>query len=98
MPVEDRTMLGTPNLRRANRVAIDRPVKIVSPLPTEGKMVNVSATGMLICISSWCQLGNGEQIAVEIPRMDGKAILKRVGRIVRVEPKERGMNVAIDLA
>jgi hypothetical protein len=97
MPVEDRTRLGTPNLRRANRVRINRPVRIISPLPKEGKMVNVSATGMLIRVSDWTQVGNGERIAIEIPRMDGKATLLRVGRLVRVESNEKGMSLAIDL-
>jgi hypothetical protein len=96
-PVEDRTLLGTPNMRRANRVPIDRPVRIVAPSAAAGKMVNVSATGMLIHVSRRAQFGSGERVSLEIPRLDGKATLVRVGRVVRVEAQEMGMDVAIDL-
>ncbi len=95
--MQDRTILGTPNQRRANRVPLARPVRLVVPLPVEGQTVNVSATGLLVHLPEPHDLCRGEKVAVEIPRLDGRASIMRNGRIVRIEQQTDGMSVAIDL-
>jgi hypothetical protein len=95
--MQDRTVIGTPNQRRANRVPLARPVRLVGLRPVEGQTVNMSATGLLVHLPELRELCRGEKVAVEIPRMDGEASILRHGRIVRVEPQKEGMSVAIDL-
>ena len=95
--MKDRTILGSPNQRRANRISWERPVKIVSPQPASGETVNVSSVGVLVHLNELKSLRSGESVAIEIPRLDGKATVLRRGRVVRVEPLDTGMAVAIDL-
>jgi len=96
--MKDRTALGTPNQRRANRIAWQRPVRLLSPVPVAGESVNVSACGILVRLGERKNLRRGERVAIEIPRLDGMASVLRHGRVVRVESLDAGMNVAIELA
>jgi len=93
----DRTMIGTPNQRRANRIRWSRPVRIVSPQAAAGETLDISACGVLVRLDEPRNLYAGEPISIEIPRLDGAATVLRKGRVVRVEPLGRGMTVAIDL-
>jgi len=95
--VKDRTIVGSPNQRRANRIPWERPVRIVSPHPASGETVNISSVGVLLRLNELKNLHCGESVAIEIPRLDGTATVMRQGRVVRVEPLETGMAVAIDL-
>ncbi len=96
--MKDRTALGTPNQRRANRIAWQRPVRLLSPIPVTGESVNVSACGILVRLGERRNLRRGEKVAIEIPRLDGMASVLRHGRVVRVESLETGMDIAIELA
>jgi hypothetical protein len=93
----DRTIPGAPNQRRAIRLRLKRPVRIVRPVNIEGTAVNISATGLLIEVRGRVRLESGDRIEVEIPRMDGQATILRKGRIVRVEMAAVGGKLAIDL-
>ena len=93
----DRTMIGTLNQRRANRIRWSRPVRIVSPQPATGETLDISACGVLLRLDEPRSLYAGEAISIEIPRLDGGATVMRKGRVVRVEPLGSGMTVAIDL-
>ena len=44
--MKDRTIIGTPNQRRANRISWERPVRLLSPIPVAGESVNASACGI----------------------------------------------------
>ncbi len=94
----DRTIIGTPNQRRANRIRWSRPVRIISPQPITGETVDISACGVLIRLDERKNLRTGESVNIEIPRLDDSAIVQRSGKVVRVEPAGAGMAVAIDLA
>jgi hypothetical protein len=96
--MKDRTRLGTPNQRRANRVFLQRPVHILSPLNIVGETVNISAVGILVHLEAHRELKRGLRVAIEIPRLDGDGTLQRQGRVVRIEPYGAGMAVAIELA
>ena len=96
--MKDRTALRTPNQRRANRIAWQRPVRLLSPFPVTGESVNVSACGILVRLGERKNLRRGEKVAIEIPRLDGMASVLRHGRVVRIESLGTGMNVAIELA
>lgn len=96
--MKDRTVIGTPNQRRANRITWERPVRLLSPIPVAGESVNASACGILVRLGERRNLRRGERVAIEIPRIDGMASVLRRGRVVRVEPLDVGMNIAIDLA
>ncbi len=96
--MKDRTALGTPNQRRANRIAWQRPVRLLSPFPVTGESVNVSACGILVRLGERKNLRRGEKVAIEIPRIDGLASVLRQGRVARVENLDAGMNIAIELA
>ena len=98
--MKDRTAIGTPNQRRANRIPWERPVRIISPFPLAGETVNISACGLLVHLSERRSLRRGARVAVEIPRTDGMAsgIVLRQGHVVRIEPIDAGVQVAIDLA
>ena len=95
--MNDRTIIGTPNQRRANRIRWSRPVRIISPQSAAGETVNISAVGVLVRLNERKNLHCGESVAIEIPRLDGSATVMRNGRVVRVEPLGLGMAVAIDL-
>ncbi len=95
--MDDRTALGTPNLRRANRVPLVRPVRIVTPSFAEGQTVNISACGLLVRLKNEVHLWHGDAVSLEIPRSDGKATLRRQGRVVRIEHQPDATQVAIDL-
>jgi 3-dehydroquinate synthase class II len=95
--VYDRTIIGTPNQRRANRIRWSRPVRIISPQPAAGETMDISACGVLVRLDERKSLKCGETVAIEIPRLDGSATALRTGRVVRVEPAGSGMAVAIDL-
>ena len=95
--MKDRTIVGSPNQRRANRIPWERLVRIVSPHPASGETVNISSVGVLLRLNELKNLRCGESVAIEIPRLDGTATVMRQGRVVRVELLETGMAVAIDL-
>ncbi len=95
--MKDRTALGTPNQRRANRIAWERPVRLLSPVPVTGESVNVSACGILVRLGVRKNLRRGARVAIEIPRIDGMASVLRHGRVVRVESLDSGMTIAIEL-
>ena len=95
--MKDRTIVGSPNQRRANRIPWERPVRIVSPHPASGETVNISSVGVLLRLNELKNLRCGESVAIEITRLDGTVTVMRQGRVVRVEPLETGMAVAIDL-
>ena len=59
--------------------------------------MNISSVGVLLRLNELKNLRCGESVAIEIPRLDGTATVMRQGRVVRVEPLETGMAVAIDL-
>lgn len=94
----DRTAVGFINARRANRVAWDRPVSIVSPVLVSGHSVNVSATGILVSLPHDPFLQVGTRVALAIPHMDGHATLTLRGNVVRVEHHVEDVRVAINLA
>lgn len=96
-PMVDRTAVGFLNARRANRVAWDRPVSIVSPVLVSGRSVNVSATGILVSVPNDPFLEVGTRVAVAIPHMDGHATLTLRGNVVRVEHHVDDVRVAINL-
>ncbi len=98
--MRDRTVLGTPNQRRANRLALERPVRMIAPFPATGETVNISAYGILLHLNERKNLRRGARVALEIPRTDGMATasILRQGHVVRIEPTETGIEVAIDLA
>ncbi len=96
--MKDRTALGTPNQRRANRITWQRPVRLLAPIPVTGESVNVSACGILVHMSERKNLRRGERVAIEIPRLDGMASVLRHGRVVRIDSLDAGMNVAIELS
>jgi hypothetical protein len=98
--MKDRTVIGTPNQRRANRISWERPIRIISPFPVAGETVNISACGLLVHLSERRNLRRGARVAVEIPRTDGMAAasILRQGHVVRIEPTDGGVQVAIDLA
>jgi len=95
--VYDRTIIGTPNQRRANRIRWSRPVRILSPQSATGETMDISACGVLVRLDERKSLRCGESVAIEIPRLDGADSVLRSGRVVRVEPLGSGMTVAIDL-
>ncbi|MEM5775306.1 MAG: PilZ domain-containing protein [Anaerolineaceae bacterium] len=96
-PMVDRTAVGFLNARRANRVAWDRPVSIVSPVLVSGRSVNVSATGILVSVPNDPFLEVGTRVAVGIPHRDGHATLTLRGNVVRVEHYVDDVRVAINL-
>lgn len=94
----DRTAVGFINTRRANRIAWERPVSIVSPVLLSGHSVNVSATGILVSLPHDSFLQVGTRVALAIPHMDGHATLTVRGNVVRVEHNLEDVRVAINLA
>lgn len=96
--MEERDSLGFPEERRAQRIICDRPVKVVSPLAKDGRTVNISATGLLIRLTEVeKKMKVGETVTINLIRSDGSAALTIQGKVVRVEPKNGEIHVAIDL-
>ncbi len=83
--------------RRANRMDWERPVTIIKPIEVAGWAINVSAIGLLMRIGAGHDLHQGDQITVEIPRMDGTAITQRNARIVRLEPSDSELLLGLEL-
>lgn len=97
--MEDRNMIGFPEARRAHRIICDRPVRVVAPLPLNGRTVNISATGLLMRLPKHdLRLHVGDGIYLAIPRSDGKATMTMYGNIVRIEQRETETRLAVNLS
>jgi hypothetical protein len=87
-------------LRRANRMEWNRPVKIVSPRVQRGRSINVSATGILVRLplnSPGYAPQVGDQVKLAIPNMDNSSTLEVSGQVVRVEIASEYLRFAVDL-
>jgi hypothetical protein len=93
----DRTLIGFPNARRANRMDWTRPVQMITPSRSTGQTVNLSAIGMLVRLNQPVPLHIGDTVDLAMPRNDGRASLTTRGRVVRIERNEREMRFAIEI-
>lgn len=83
--------------RRANRLAWERPVRIIEPLQMAGRSINASAVGLLVRVERGFDLSKGDLIALEIPRVDGGQLATRQGRIVRLEYTDQDLLLGLEL-
>lgn len=93
------TVLEFHELRRANRMAWSRPVKILSPHRLRGRSVNVSTTGILVRLplkSADYLPQVGDRVQLAIPNLDNTSTLEVTGKVVRVEFSPRDLRFAVD--
>jgi hypothetical protein len=97
--LEYRDSVGFPEARRAQRITCDRPVRILSPHPLEGRTVNISATGLLVRMPKReTRLRVGDAISLNLLRVDGNAAMTISGNVVRIEDRDSETRLAVNLA
>jgi hypothetical protein len=93
-------VLAYQELRRANRMPWNRPVKILAPQRMRGRSVNVSATGILVRLplkSSIYSPQVGDRVKLAIPNLENTSTLEVSGKVVRVEFSPQCLRFAVDL-
>lgn len=88
--------MGYVESRRAMRMSVDAPARIIQPDTLPARVVNISATGILLHTVTECNVKVGSRVALAIPREQQELTLH--GQVVRVESAQSGLRVAIDLA
>lgn len=82
------------NKRREERVASVVPVELGG---TKGITRNVSASGIFFEIDAGYALGSSMAFEVELETPGGKMLLKCQGDIVRIEPRNKRVGVAVQI-
>jgi Tfp pilus assembly protein PilZ len=80
--------------RREERVAAELPVELGS---AQGITKNVSATGIFFETDTAYSIGGTVDFAVELATPGGKMKMRCRGEIVRIEPREARVGVAVKI-
>jgi len=91
----DRFSIGSPEQRRANRMAIERPVRLIAPVVVSGQTVNISANGMLVSVPRRTRVKVGMDVALALPHIASGEALTIKGRVVRVKTGRQQQQIAI---
>ena len=91
----DRYGIGTPDQRRANRIEMQRPVRLIAPVVVSGQTVTISATGMLVSVPRRTRVKVGMNVALSLPRIASEESLTIKGKVVRVETGRQRQQIAI---
>ena len=91
----ERFDIGTPEQRRANRIEMERPVRLISPVVVSGQTVNISANGVLVSVPRRTRVKVGMDVALSLPRIASEESLTLRGKVVRVDTGRQRQQVAI---
>jgi len=95
--MDDRLAPDFVNTRRANRIDWERAITIVDPVRVPCVTINVSAVGILFSTEPTLDLQPGNEIALNIPHVEGRDSLLVHGKVVRVERTRKNLRVAVNL-
>jgi hypothetical protein len=82
------------NKRREDRVASEVPVHLGG---MQGTSCNVSATGILFEVDASYVPGSSVDFQVELDTPGGRMLMRCHGNIVRIEPRDKKIGVAVKI-
>ena len=80
--------------RKEERIPSENPVNLGN---AKGLTRDISASGMYFETDASCALGNRINFTVEFDSPGGKLVLKCDGKIVRIEPRDGKIGVAVKI-
>jgi PilZ domain len=83
------------NKRQEERVSRALPVKLGD---ADGTTLDVSATGVFFETNASLNVGNSVDFTVEFDSPNGKMVLNCVGTVVRVEPRDLRLGIAVKIS